>query len=196
MTKRYFKITKLLSGNPLHDDHGHIEPVEAMKAHIRAKRDFQESAAEFAKSLGGVAVNVTGMTRLSLHGVYFDGEPEHPELWTKPDPKARFSRRPRAKGARSVKGEELKQAHKELLDRWINEAPEPCELDGQWLCGGYIASDLMFSGASMVVDLQNGELYVAASQPPERGAEFVEITGGEYQQAEKAARDQRALDYL
>ena len=196
MTKRYFKITKLLSGNPLHDDHGHIEPVEAMKAHLRAKRDFQESAAEFAKSLGGVAVNVTGMTRLSLHGVYFEGEPEHPELWTKPDPKARFSRRPRAKGARSVKGEELKQAHKELLDRWINEAPEPCELDGQWLCGGYITSDLMFSGASMVVDLRNGELYVVASQPPERGAEFVEITGGEYQQAEKAARDQRALDYL
>ncbi|MDT8895673.1 hypothetical protein RSO41_13530 [Halomonas sp. I1] len=196
MTKRYFKITKLLPGNPLHDEQGYTDPIEAMKAHLRQKQAFHNSASELAKQFGGVAVNSTGMTRVSLHGVYFDREPDHPELWTKPDPKARFSRRPRAKGARNVKGDELKQAHKELLDRWSKETPEPLELDGQWLCGGYATADLMFSGAGMVVDLEKGELYVAAGQPPERGAEFVEVAGGEYQQAEAATSNQKAADYL
>lgn len=196
MTKRYFKITKLLPGNPLHDEQDHTDPIEAMKDHLRAKRDFQEAAAKFAKSLGGMPVNSYGSMTIRLHGIHFDEKPENPELWTKPDPKARFSRRPRAKGARNVKGDELKQAHKELLERWENEVPEPLELDGQWLCGGYITADLIFTGGGMVVDLEKGELYVAATQPPGRGAEFVEVTGGEYQQAEAATSNQQAANYL
>ncbi|MAX33713.1 MAG: hypothetical protein CME72_11695 [Halomonadaceae bacterium] len=196
MTKRYFKITELTAGNRLHDEQGYTDPIEALKVHLRNKRDFHNAAQSFAKSLGGSAVNSSGMTRISMHGVYFDGHPEHPELWTKPDPKARFSQRPRVKGARQVKGDELKQAHKALLKRWEEERPEPLEMDDQWLCAGYATADLMFSGGGMAMDLENGLLYVSASQPPERGAEYVEITGGEYQEAEARSREQNAKDYL
>ena len=196
VTQRYFKITKLLPGNPLHDEQGHADPIEAMKAHLRNKQAFQQAAAEFAKSLGGTAVNSKGLSTIRVHGIRFDGEPEHPELWTKPDPKAHFSRRPRAIGARNVKGVELKEAHKALLKRWEEEMPEPLDTDDQWLCAGYTTADLMFSGGGMAADLEGGILYVAAAQPPERGAEYTEVTGGEYQDAETRVRDQRAEDYL
>lgn len=195
MTKRYFRITKLLPGNPLHDEKGHRWPIEALKAHFREKRDFTKAAAKFAESLGGRAVTSAGPTSIRLHGVSFDKEPEHPELWTKPDYKAHFSQRPRTKGARNVKGEVLKQAHKELLKRWKEEMPEPLDTDDQWLCAGYRSIDLIFSGAGMVVDWEDGSLYVAAGSPPEK-AEYFEVTGGEYQEAEARARDQRAEDYL
>lgn len=195
MTTRYFKITALTDANPL-KERGFETPIEAMRGHLSDKKRLMLAADEFAAQFGAKPVMVTSGSTYGVHGVYFPGDPEPAELWVKPEPKARFSTRPRAKGARQVKGPEMKQAHKELLKLWESTKPERIDLDDQWLSAGYCTVDLMLGGAQMVVDYEGGHIYVAAGQPPERGAEYEEIAGGEFQRVQEAVKDQKAEDYL
>ena len=177
MTTRYFKITALTDANPL-KERGFEAPIEAMKGHLRDKKKLMKDADEFAAQFGAKPVMVTNGSTYGVHGVYFPGDPEPAELWVKPEPKARFSTRPRAKGARQVKGTEMKQAHRELLEEWSLGMPKRIDMDDQWLPAGYCTVDLVIGGGQMAVDYEGGHIYVAAGQPPERGAEWEEITSG------------------
>lgn len=196
MTTRYFKITALTDANPL-KERGYDTPVEALLGHLRDKFEFNKAADEFAAKFGDKVKPLVGTNGSSyyLHGLVFDGQPEHPELWLKPNRKAHFSQTPRAKSAYNIKGHELKEAHKKLWEKWDTK-PESLDLDDQWLTAGYCAIDLMIGGGQMAIDYEGDHIYVAASQPPERGAEWEEITGGEYQRIKEAVKDQKAEDYL
>jgi len=195
MTTRYFKITALTKTSPL-KERGYETPIQAVLGHLREKKKLGAAAEEFAAQFGAKPVMVSSGSTCGVHGVRFPGSPEPAELWVKPDPKARFSTRPRAKGARQVKGPEMKGAHKELLELWNSTKPKRIDLDDQWLPAGYCTMDLILGGAQMVADYEGGHIYVAAGQPPERGVEWEEITGGEFQRIQGAVKDQKVEDYL
>ncbi|WP_110708534.1 hypothetical protein [Salinicola sp. CR57] len=195
MSKRYFKLDQPYPEG--HDLAIHGTPIGAMLAHVRKRKALSAAIKPLEDEFDGVVVFRDGV---HVAGLKLNNYPsrEDAELWRKPErqyPYHSSLRTPTAlKGKANAESREKLRAMHKRWDEIVGQCPKMSS-DDQWLIAGRRQLDLVFGGAQMAADYEEGAIYFAASVEPD-GVPFMEITGSEFDAAVERAIKQRAEDYL
>lgn len=177
-TQRYYRICTDLA-------------LAAAQKFESEKEQLCQSARAFAAHFGGIPVYTYSSYSFGFYGLRFN--PEKPRnLWTVPDEKGSRIQTPRGR-LKSPIDKSLKEPHKALLADWEAKHtecfPSSRSVDRDELnkAIGYNDGMAMLCGDSFLAFAHDGQAWVTTRL--ELIAEKVEITGGEFEQARKAAEE-------
>lgn len=167
MTTRYFKIEN-------------ESALAAWDAEQKEKNALYESTKPLADRFGGKPLFSTTHDSYGFAGLRFFGEPENPELWTKPQSQNGNTQRPRTSLRKATK--EQRQQLAKLQKEWDALYPKNNRVDRDPLYKsiGTHWGQLVFSGLTI---FRRGDCIYAATSAALEVDGLSEITGSEFDQA-------------
>lgn len=167
MTTRYFKI----------ENESALAAWDAEQKEIEA---LFESVKPLVDRFGGMALYSNSADSYGFAGLSFLGEPENPELWTKPQSQNGNTQRPRTSLRKATK--EQRQQLAELQKEWDALYPKNSRVDRDPLYKsiGTHWGQLLFSGLTI---FRRGDCIYAATSAALEVDGLSEITGSEFNQA-------------